>query len=95
MYNSKQMKVFIDKVNEEASEAAQKVYDKYQKEFEQRILNQIPKGHTIEFSMGHCLISKNDELDHNLTNTEFAILLADSIFYNDLRGGFDNKTIKK
>jgi len=47
MYNAKQIEAFIDKVNKEATEAAQKVYDKYNAELIERIQSQIKDSDTI------------------------------------------------
>lgn len=52
MYNTEQVTNFIEKVNAEASEAAQKVYDKYNDELIQRIKNQMGKAHRLVAGMG-------------------------------------------
>lgn len=56
MYNANQIESFIDKVNKEAEAAAQKVYDKYQKEFETRLMSQIKTGDCIYAGMGTVFI---------------------------------------
>ena len=90
MYNSKNIEPFFKKVHKEASEAAQKVYDKYNDELKQRVLNQMGKGHTIFSGMGSCSVEGTQNDDHiNLFN-DFFPLLADNTQYHDkVEAGFD------
>lgn len=61
MYNHRYIKAFINKVNKEAEEAAQKVYDKYNKELIQRIQNQLGKDAIVWCGMGTADILNKDE----------------------------------
>lgn len=51
-YNYKSVESFIKKVNKEAEEAAQKVFDKYNNEFLKRVQNQIKENDTVWIGMG-------------------------------------------
>lgn len=53
MYNGKQIQAFIDKVNKEASEAAQKVYDKYRPELIRMIQAQLHADDCVNGWYGH------------------------------------------
>lgn len=83
MYNANQISDFIDKVNKEAEAAAQQVYDKYQNEYEQRLLSQIKTGDTIYSGMGTAFIenSKGVYVGEKLTD----VLCRNE--YNNLRVG--------
>lgn len=89
MYNSKQIEPFLNKVHEEASKAAQEVYDKYLDEFINRVKNQMGKGHIIKHGMGVMYIegTKNDEcisLDNKFLDT-----LANHLYYESkVEAGF-------
>ena len=62
MYNHKSVQTFIDKVNKEAEEAAQKIYDKYNPELLQRIQNQLGEGTTVWTGMGTAnVVNKHGE----------------------------------
>lgn len=52
MYNHITIESFINKVNKEASEAAQAVYDKYEPELINRIKSQMMEGHKLYSGMG-------------------------------------------
>ena len=72
MYNWNQLKPFVDKVQKEASEAAQAVYDKYREEMERRIRNQMFKGHEMTNVMGACFVSEIDgPIRHDLSDNKF------------------------
>lgn len=77
MYNASQIEEFIKKVNKEAEQAAQKVFDSYDKEFNRRIEAQLKKGDRIFAGMGLVSIenSKGEyvgkKLSEVLTQTEY------------------------
>jgi len=83
MYNSTSIDLFINKVNKEAEQAAQAVYDKYQTEFEQRLKAQIKTGDTIFSGMGAAFIknSKGEYVGEKLS----AVICANE--YNSLAVG--------
>jgi hypothetical protein len=84
MYNHKSVQSFIDKVNKEAEEAAQKVYDKYNPELLQRIQNQIKEGDTFWVGMG---VANLENKDGNNVGEELALTVG-SYWQNDLNCGF-------
>lgn len=69
MYNHKTVQAFIDKVNKEAEEAAQKVYDKYNPELLQRIQNQLGEDAVVWNGMGTASITnkKGDDIAEELS----------------------------
>lgn len=77
MYNAQSIKNFIDKVNEEAEAAAKAVYNKYQAEYERRLLAQIKKGDVIYAGMGTAFIDNSkgievgEKLGQVLRNNEY------------------------
>lgn len=86
MYNYKSIENFIEKVNKEAEEAAQKVYDKYNDELLERIQAQIKKDDVVWNSMGTAIInnSKGNEVGENL-----ATVLGQSQYWSDnISAGF-------
>lgn len=93
MYNHKYIADFIDKVNEEASQAAQKVYDKYQHELIERIKNQIKKGDRIFIGMGTASVeNKNGET----IAEKLAVEISQTQYWNDtVSAGFLLNDISK
>lgn len=71
MYNAKSLADFIDKVNKEAEEAAQKVFDKYNTEFNYRIQAQLKTGDRVNAGMGFVSISnkKGEQVGEKLSDT--------------------------
>jgi len=59
-YNSKHIEGFIKRVNQEAEEAAQKVFDKYQQQLDEMIVNQMVKGDELEIVMGSAIIHNRE-----------------------------------
>lgn len=56
-YNYKSIEAFLEKVNKEAEEAAQRVFDKYEAEFLQRVQAQLKEGDIVYHGMGVCTIA--------------------------------------
>jgi len=87
MYNPNQINPFFKRVHEEASKAAQEVYNKHTPELIQRIKNQMGEGHEVYSGMGSCVITnaKNEKLDNDFDQT-----LADNTQYHtrNLEAGF-------
>ena len=84
MYNDKAVQIFIYKVKEEAEEAAQRVYDKYNDELLTRIQNQIKEGDVFYVGMGVAsLENKNgNDIGEKLSN------VVGGYWNNDLSCGF-------
>lgn len=59
MYQTKHLQAFIDKVHAEAEAAAQAVYDKYQNEFNERVISQLHPKDIMHCGMGVCSIERN------------------------------------
>ena len=57
VHNIKDIELFLDRVNDEAEEAAQKVFDKYQSEWEDLIVRNKLKG--VELLMGNGAVIYN------------------------------------
>lgn len=88
MYNGQSIDHFIEMVNKEAEEAAQKIYDKYQDEFIKRVQSQIKTGDIINIGMGTASINR-ENVNDNFTN------VIASIQYTEQRAGFGIGEIKK
>lgn len=93
MYNHTCIADFIEKVNKEASEAAQKVYDKYEPELIDRIKNQIKQGDKIFIGMGTASVkNKNGE---NIAE-KLAVEIGQTQYWNDtVSAGFSLDDISK
>lgn len=98
MYNPIHIDAFIEKVNAEAAQAAQKVYDKYQSEFEARILNQLQKGDILTFGMGTVSLSKKStprvDLPYGYAE-KFLDVLTRTQYNPDLECGFSTDEMEK
>lgn len=96
MYNKKQLENFFDKVHLEASEAAQKIYDKYTPELKERLLNQMGEGHKMYFGMGAVSIEGLKSLNKANNLHGFGDFIADNTEYWDkVRAGFNMETLIK
>lgn len=87
MYNSKSIIDFINKVNKEAEEQAQKVYDKYNEELLRRIQNQLKEGDIVWAGNGCASIENKsgDDIGENLAN-----VLGDIQYWNrNVDAGFN------
>lgn len=90
MYNAKQIEPFFKKVHKEATEAAQKVYDKYNDECITRIMNQMGEGHLLHNAMGVCCVQGTHNDDHiNLWNPFFEIVGDHTQYWNKVEAGFN------
>lgn len=89
MYNAKQIERFIDKVNKEASTAAQAIYDKYEPELIQRIKNQMRAGDKLIIGMGTATFNKSDKA------TDFCDVVARIQYSDSLEAGFSFGEISK
>lgn len=84
MHNSHTIESFIEKVSKEANAAAQKVFDQYQSELEQRIRNQMKKGEKITVCMGSCyssITNANEDFLKTLSDTQYRKKYLDAGFY--------------
>lgn len=66
-YNSKSIEAFITKVNEEAAQAAIKVFEKHQPELERRIKAQLLEGDELSFGMGSVSLNRDNIAENFLT----------------------------
>ena len=82
MYNSKVIDYFLEKVNKEAEQAAQKVFDSYESQFKTKVLNQMRSGDKLNLSMGSGYMNKDT------VNDEFITSVA-NIQYMEQRASFD------
>lgn len=64
-YNYKSIKEFLNKVDKEAAEAAQSVYDKYESEFLKRVQAQLKDEDIVFHGMGACTIEKKTYVKNN------------------------------
>jgi hypothetical protein len=73
MYNHIHIEKFIKKVNKEANEAAQAVFDKHLPELERMIKAQMNKGDKLFSGMGMCTFrsEKGEKLQEVLTGTQY------------------------
>jgi hypothetical protein len=89
--NNKSFSSFVEKVHEEASAAAQAVYDKHQAELDRRIFAQLSPGHTLYVGMGTaCLAEDNNNI--SLYN-EFIKEVSGTQYWDQVRAGFLTKDI--
>jgi hypothetical protein len=70
MRNSKHIEAFIERVTKEANEAAQLIFDKYQKELEEKIYNQLQSGDWLSIGNGSASIEnkKGDDVGEDLAD---------------------------
>lgn len=94
MHNSKLINDFIEKVNKEAEEAAQKVFDKYDKEFVKLVSNQLKPGETLCLANGSRYFKKTDPLYETDAQDKFGDAVA-QIQYLKQRAGFNTYEFKK
>lgn len=87
MYNSKHLRAFIDKVNEEAITAAQKVYNDYQDELVKRIGAQLHPKDKLYCGNGAFLIER-DGAKIYLEDNSFGEILMELQYSPEFRGGF-------
>jgi hypothetical protein len=94
MHNGKHIEAFIAKVAKEASEAAQKVYNKHQPKLEQMIKNQLRSGDKFWIGMGTASIenAKGETIAEKLS-----MELAQTQYWqrNGCEAGFSLNDIKK
>jgi uncharacterized protein (DUF305 family) len=90
-YNAETIEKFIKMVNKEAQEAAQKVFNKYQEEFDRRVLAQMIEGHTLIVAMGSAVIKEEEDVDYA---RKFCNAVAE-IQYTKQRAGFSTKDYQK
>lgn len=65
-YRAKHIEEFIEKVNREALEAAQAVFDKHNEELQQMVANQVLDGQKFLIGMGTATIREpNRDLRHD------------------------------
>lgn len=90
MYNHKLISDFIEKVNKEAEAAAQKVFDRYQPEFEKRVLSQMRNGDYLYIAMGSASFKGNETIAMEKFSNEVA-----KIQYTEQRAGFGTGDLQK
>lgn len=91
MYNSKQLEPFFKKVHEEASKAAQKVYDSYTPELKERLLKQMYIGDELIFGMGTCFIKNKENVNDDFQNT----ISDNTEYWNKVEAGFNMDNLTK
>jgi CRISPR/Cas system CMR subunit Cmr6 (Cas7 group RAMP superfamily) len=83
-YRASHIKKFIDKVNEEAEEAARKVYEKHEAEFNRLVSNQVLEGQHLYVGMGTATITqKGRELPYDYAKN-FLSVISNAVHYNEL-----------
>lgn len=93
MHRSDLIKKFIDKVNEEAEQEAQKVFDKYQSEFESLIKREKIKDEPLTQGMGTAIYNNINSWDLTTAEEKFLIEIAQAQ-YTEQRAGFECTEIK-
>lgn len=98
MYNAKQLQEFIDKVNKEAEEAANKVFKKYDAEFKRKVEAQLNKGEKLYLVNGSGYIKgrgdRVDEKPETEAMRNFVDTVAD-IQYLKQRASFNTYEFRK
>ena len=95
MYNGNQLEEFFKNVHKEASIAAQKVYDKYLKEAETRIKNQLYKGDSFYVGMGTGFVQDSKGSIKHHINHDFVSTIVDNTQYwsENMNAGFKLNTL--
>jgi len=95
-YRSNHIEKFIEKVNKEAEEAAQKVFNNHETKLQSMIENQVLKGQKLFIGMGSASISdKTKELPYDYAE-KFLNAVAGTQFHdNNVLAGFYIKDIDK
>ena len=88
MHNSKLVQDFIDKVNKEAEEAAQKVFDKYDADFVKLVTGQIKTGESLYLVNGGRYFKKTEREFETEAQEEFGDVVC-QIQYIQQRAGFN------
>ena len=76
MYNSSRLQKLMDKINQEAAQAAQKVYDSYTAQVHALIQSEVPKGHKVYTGMGSAGADKNNESYYSEASEKFTQILT-------------------
>jgi len=93
MYNASSIEQFIIKVQKEASEAAQKVFDKYENELYNRAKAQIKTGDKLVIGMGTAFIQAKNG---NYVGEKLAIELAQTQYWSkNVEAGFSLRDFEK
>lgn len=92
MHRGDLIKQFIDKVNNEAEAAAQKVFDSYQDEFETLLTKQKLKGKVLIQAMGSALYNNVEFEDLTEAGEKFLTEVAQAQ-YTTQRAGFTCRDI--
>lgn len=92
MYNPQHIETFIEKVKLEAQDAAQKVFDKYNNELNEKIKNQLRKGDELMVGMGVAVL-KGQRYGKA---EKFLDVIADTQYWSkNISAGFHVNDIKK
>lgn len=94
MHNSKLIENFIEKVNKEAEEAAQKVFDKYNEEFAKLVSNQLKPGERLYLVNGSRYFDKTNPDYETEAQDKFGTIVA-QIQYLKQRATFGVFEFKK
>lgn len=92
-YNYKSIEEFLNKVDKEAAEAAQAVYDKYEPEFLKRVQSQLKENDVVFHANGTCTIQKKEHAENNkdvVVTKEVGLNLSDILGqyqYNKVEAG--------
>ncbi len=85
MYSTKNIQKLIDKVNKEAGEAAQLVYNKYNDVLLQAIKNQMHENDTLYVANGTALLERGDA---SKFDNKLADIAASAVFGEEISAGF-------
>lgn len=88
MHNSKRVEDFIDKINKEAEEAAQKVFDKYENHFRSLVESEMKKNDKLILSMGSSYYENTNQENITEAGRKFLDVIA-HIQYMQQRASFN------
>lgn len=88
MYQTKHIEAFMEKVRKEAEEAAQKVFDKHQAEFDRMVLAQMKPNDYLYVAMGSAVFKGEKRTE---AQDKFAHSIAQIQFAPDLHANFEPK----
>lgn len=84
MYNAQKIEEFLEKVNNEATEAAQAVFNSYQTELQELIEREVNTGDRVVFDREIFVDTKSDDDE----TSDFEDQLIELQRWNKIRAGF-------